>query len=390
MDISSVLSLNRPDVQQLPRSRGQPVHARLKDELQAVLVALSDTAETFDRLGGAPKEDLSRLVAIVAQGGTYWVGSAGADAAAAASLRTLLTSVGYASLPAGRLFEGHVNALLLIGKYGTAEQAALAASEAAQGRIFGVWNTEGADGLSLHPAGDGYVLKGAKTFASGAGFIPRPLVTARLPGCESLMVLPRVPDDEIASRADLSRWTATGMRASATGTFDFSGIEVSRGDIIGGPGDYQRQPTFSGGAWRFLAVQLGGMARLLDEASTHLKRLDRQDDPHQLARMGEAAIAVEGASLWVSRAAERAEIAPDESAVAYVNLARCAVERAGLDVLERVNRSVGLAGFLAPHPIERISRDLATYLRQPGPDRALAEGARFLLAQDRPSLEAWS
>ena len=390
MDVSSLFS---PDVAQLlraPPGRGQPLRSNLKDNLQEVLDAISDTAEALDRLGGAPTADLSQLATLVAQCGWGRFGRAGGDPSAVASLRKLLTAVGYASLPAGRLFEGHVNALVLVDRYGTAEQAALASAEAAEGNIFGVWNTEGGDGLRMCPVGEGYTLEGAKTFASGAGFIARPLVTARLPGGESLMVLPRVPEEEIASRADLSRWTATGMRASATGTFDFSGIMVSRSDIIGGPGDYTRQPAFSAGAWRFLAVQLGGMGRLLDEASAHLKRLGRHDDPHQLARMGEAAIAVESARLWVSQAAERAELSPDDGTVAYVSLARCAVERAGLEVLERVNRSVGLAGFLAPHPIERVSRDLATYLRQPAPDLALGEGARYLLAQARPSLEAWS
>lgn len=374
------------------RRRGHPVRLRPKDELPAVLAAISDNADSLDRLGAFPKDELSLLVSIGAQEGLYPCGQLRGEVipSPVASLRHLLTSVGYASLPVGRLFEGHVNALTLVGRYGTAEQAVMAAAEAAEGAIFGVWNTEAADGLRLCPVGSGYLLEGAKTFASGAGFIPRPLVTARLPSGESFMVLPRIPEDELASRADLSRWTATGMRASATGTFDFSGLEVSRGDIIGGAGDYQRQPLFSAGAWRFLAVQLGGMGRLLDEASTHLKRLGRLDDPQQLARMGEAAIAVESARLWVCAASEKAEMSPDDGAVAYVNLARCAVERAGLDILEHVNRSVGLAGFLAPHPVERITRDLSTYLRQPGPDLALREGARHLLAKARPSREAWS
>ena len=70
-------------------------------------------------------------------------------------------------------------------------------------------------------------------------------------------------------------------------------------------------------------------------------------------------------------------------------LAIRAQERAGLDVLERAQRSVGLAGFLQTHPLERLMRDLATYLRQPGPDRALTHAAAHVLADDRPADTLW-
>ena len=52
-------------------------------------------------------------------------------------------------------------------------------------------------------------------------------------------------------------------------------------------------------------------------------------------------------------------------------------------------RSVGLQAFLRPNPIERISRDLATYLRQPGPDRALTDAAAWRLAQPVGAQDLW-
>jgi alkylation response protein AidB-like acyl-CoA dehydrogenase len=103
-------------------------------------------------------------------------------------------------------------------------------------------------------------------------------------------------------------------------------------------------------------------------------------------------VAAETAKLWVTRAAELAEQDDGRDpgqVIAYVNLARSAVERAGLDVLELVHRSVGLAGFLRTHPIERLSRDLATYLRQPAPDRALTTAAGYVLGRDTPSADLW-
>jgi hypothetical protein len=40
-------------------------------------------------------------------------------------------------------------------------------------------------------------------------------------------------------------------------------------------------------------------------------------------------------------------------------------------VLDEAERAVGAAGMIAPHPLERLVRDLRTYLRQPNPDGAL-------------------
>ena len=306
----------------------------------------------------------------------------------AAKLAQLLRRIGSGNLSLGRLYEGHVNALALVVRYGAPGQIERIAGEARQGQLFGVWNTDDARGLRLLRDSSGWRLEGRKILASGAGAIPRPLVTATDEAGRRFIVTPRLDG---ANRADLSRWTAQGMRASATGAVDFTGIAVGADDIIGAAGDYERQPFFSGGAWRFCAVHQGGMEKLFELLRQHLNHSGRGADPHQAARVGEAGIAVETARLWVARAAEMAEKAsPAEAAeavVAYVNLARLAVERAGLMLMERVHRCVGLQSFMRPHPIERITRDLATYLRQPGPDRALTAAAAWLLEQTGEALD---
>ena len=295
-------------------------------------------------------------------------------------LNATLRRIGAGSLALGRLYEGHVNAFGLVLRYGREDQIERVANETRQGQLFGVWNTDDASGLHLIRDGAGFRLHGRKILCSGAGRIPRPLVTATDENGRRLMVMPRVE----AERADLSSWTAQGMRASATGAVDFTGIAVAPDEILGGHGDYERQPLFSGGAWRFCAVQQGGMETLLALLRRHLTKTGRGGDPHQAARLGEAAIAVETARLWVERAAEIAE-GPQhqpERTIAYVNLTRLAVERAGLALIELVQRSVGLQSFMRPNPIERVARDLATYLRQPAPDRALTHAAAFVLAQE--------
>ena len=52
------------------------------------------------------------------------------------------------------------------------------ASEAREGKLSGVWNTDDSEGLRLLPDCRRYRLEGRKILASGAGYIERPLVTA--------------------------------------------------------------------------------------------------------------------------------------------------------------------------------------------------------------------
>ncbi len=153
--------------------------------------------------------------------------------------------------------------------------------------------------------------------------------------------------------------------------------------ILGAPGDYLREPDFSAGAWRGSAVAFGGLCALLDLAQDQLSAADRLDNAHQLARLGTAMIGCETSRLWLRQAARLAERqdADPERVVAYVGLARIAIETACLDAMQLVQRSLGLSAFKQGNPVERICRDLATYLRQPAPDETLTNAAAHFARQ---------
>lgn len=316
-------------------------------------------------------------------GGCGW----GTEPASALELFEALRLLGRASLPLGRLYEGHVNAVRLAVRHGTEAQRALIRSAVLEGRLFGVWNTESPDlGLRM----DEGRLVGGKILCSGIGIVERALVTAR-PARGGPQQMWLVPLERFTPRGDLSDWNPSGMRASATGRIDLDGILLAECLKLGGPDDYLAQPDFSGGAWRFLAVQLGGIEEVAEALRQHLLRTRRGQDPHQAARFGAALTAAETARLWVRQACllvERGDAELDHI-VSYVDLARGAVERAALEVMELANRSVGLQAFMASHPIERLVRDLATYLRQPAPDRALVAGAAAGLGFDEAVGDMW-
>jgi hypothetical protein len=105
--------------------------------------------------------------------------------------------------------------------------------------------------------------------------------------------------------------------------------------------------------------------------------------------MGLILIARESARLWIRRAACIAENdkQPTVAITGYVNLARTATESAALDAIRLIQRTLGLAAFLQANPVERLMRDLATYLRQPAADEALTEAAAWFTEHALPDGE---
>lgn len=303
------------------------------------------------------------------------------------TLLRLLSIVGGADLVLGRLYEGHVNALILIATYGSETQLRQAADDARAGRLFGVWNTGSPELLRLDETSPGrFTLQGNKTFASGAAFVQRPIVTAQLGDRGWQMTLPRMDDPEVAAQLGIDRtfWLPLGMEASESFAVDFTGVILGQQDLIGAPGDYYRDPLFRGGAIRFAAAHAGAILRLHRLFAEWLGHNRRGDDPYQIARLGDIALNAQAAVLWIERSAAIAEeaLAPNttklasEHMVDTANMARLAVERLALSTMQLVTTGVGAHGLLRPHRFERILRNLTMYLRQPSPDRTLADVGR--------------
>lgn len=355
-----------PNVQEPPRSH-------LADRL-------AELGNRYDAASLFPSESLA-LLARTGLAGRFAPPSAGGERFGGEGERNLamlgaLAEVGSGDLSVGRLFEGHVNALLLFDWYGSLGQQQWLKAELDRGAWFGVWATEPPPGVRIEGNERALRLAGCKIFASGAGGIDWAVVTAGSEGQERRLVVIPANDPQ---RTDLSAWRVRGMRASVSGRYDCTGIAVSDADLLGRPGEYDREPRFTAGAWRFCAVQLGGIEGLLAETAREM-RPGLRDDALARQRFAAAHIATRGARFWVEEAARKAA-AEAEDAILAARIARGVVEDAGLLVIETAARLLGTRSAFDGQRADKIARDLSLYLRQAGPDHARDEAAKEILVR---------
>jgi alkylation response protein AidB-like acyl-CoA dehydrogenase len=359
--------------------------AELFAAITGLVTELANEAASYDSAACFPFSAISRLrdagllmAPVPVEFGGFGLHGMGDGA----SLFQLLHLLGYADLSLGRIFEAHVNAFELVRQYGTRRQMQAAALAAQAGDLFALWVTDPAkQGVQLS---GNFTLTGEKWFCSAAGAAKQALITAQTEAGSQMIRVPLTPRIAITERGV----KLAGMRAAATGSVDFTGVVVDPEALIGEPDDYLREPLFSTGAWRSSAVALGGLAALIDTAKSELCARGRADNPFQRMRFGQSIIAHETGRLWMLEVVKRIDAATGdgEEAVAYVNLARTAVETACLDALRHVQRSLGLSAFMQGSRAERIARDLATYLRQPAPDETLVEAAGYFIHNGAGSL----
>lgn len=348
---------------------------------KAILPSLSALGERYDAVPVFPADSMSLLF----EAGLH-LDFAPAESGGRAfddpiernlCLMSVLRIVGRADLSVGRLYEGHVNALALFDWYANAAQKTGLGHALAKGSFYGVWATEPQPGVRLIDNAGALMLDNAKSFATGAGGLAFAVITAQpAEGSRQLVVVPA----NLAERTDLSQWRVRGMRATGSGRYDLTGLSLAPAALLGRPGDYDLEPRFTTGAWRFTAVQLGGIEALLIE--TRLAMSDSaRGDPLQRAKFADAVAATRTAYLWVRECAIRAA-REDGEGPAFARMTRGVVERAALDVMELAARIVGTRSALDGQRIDKIIRDLSLYLRQAGPDYARDQAAIAWLDHD--------
>jgi alkylation response protein AidB-like acyl-CoA dehydrogenase len=349
--------------------------------LDQALAAVAAGAAELDRAPRFPREAFFHLADAGALMAT--VGAARGDG----SVRPgwdLLRRVAAADASVGRILDGHQNAVERLEvaaepEVGERELAAVAAGT----RLLGVWGADPGPGegdpARLHETGGGLVLRGAKTFCSGAGGVDAALVMVGDDGGEppSLVLV------ECRERVEVDRdwYRAAGLRASESHRVVFDDAPVAA--VLGGPGELARDPWFSRDAMR-TAAMWAGMVDASVEAALDELASRRAEEPLVRLAAGRIVAAHGTVDAWFQRAAAVADgsvlagapgsdgaLGSDGEAgtrgpeVRATSIAmRAEIDRAAKAILEVAAAACGSHVFVTGGRLDRARRDLETFLLQ--------------------------
>jgi alkylation response protein AidB-like acyl-CoA dehydrogenase len=356
--------------------------AALLERVAPIAMATRSDAQRLDREGLFPTDAVAalhqagalRAVLPVLLGGL----GIGTEPERAVSTARMLRLIGSGSIALGRVYEAHLNAIRLVMQVGNAAQKRATAIDVRDGHLHALWVTDGPESLRFREVDNELELTGEKLPCSAAGHATRAIVTAADANGGIRLLRLRLGQGEKVLPLSSG---LQGVRSAVSGRVDFTGVRHAADTVIGVAGDYLREPDFSAGAWRTSAVTVGALTTLVEAVRAELVTRGRADHPQQNERLGRMFINAQTARLWLSHVAPIAEGAGDPAfATATVNLARMAIEAACLDTIQLVQRSLGMSALMQANPVERMCRDLATYLRQPAADEALCEAAGYFAA----------
>ncbi len=326
-------------------------------------------AQLNDLAGQPPATALQRLIA------------AGADrlplpghGATLARWRAL-AAVGARDLSLAKLFEGHTDALAILHEAG--------ASRPDDASAWGTWCAEPPDArlrLDLTDAG-GFVLNGRKAWCSGARSVSHAVVSCWNLDGEPMLAAVALRQPGVRMTDD--GWQAVGMRDSASFDVQFDNVAAVP---LGGPNFYVRRAGFWHGGAGVAACWFGAATALADALSVALHaRSAAQPDPHRLAGLGEAAVALQGAAAVMRETAAAIDRAPGDDAMAAALSVRLCVEAAANVTLGAVGRALGPGPMCKDAAMARRFADLPVFMRQSHAERDLeALGRRLAETMEQP------
>lgn len=279
-----------------------------------------------------------------------------------------LAAVAAQDLSLLKLYEGHTDALAILDEIGGRD----APVEGAWNQLWGVWCAEmpGAR-VELRTGEDGRQhLSGRKAWCSGAAGLTHALVSCWNEDGEACLAAVSLDQPEVTVTTE--GWQAVGMCGSASVDVAFDGAVARQ---IGAPGAYLARPGFWHGGAGIAAGWYGAAAAVAGRlhASLHGRAgKGEQNDPHRLAQLGQADIALTAAAALLREAAAAIDRHPERDALALALRARLAVEAAATQVLAVATRALGAGPLCRDARFARLVADLPVFLRQSHAERDLA------------------
>ncbi len=308
----------------------------------------------------------------------------------------ITTAVAKGDLSLGRCYEGHVNAVDMINKHGSEEQQQHYLSGVVNGDMrFVIWGSEPvrkdvsdfnlkiASQTTVERVDGGWKMNGIKGFATSAGAATHALIMALLPDPERELAEQQhifiVDLNQPGIIIDKDWWKVLGMRATVSHMVTLKDV------IVPEDGKLMTVKEYLDFNWQarfiphFTASFLGASEAAFEFAKDYIAERGKGEDPyvqHHAARMR---IGIELMHGYLARTgatwmADR----PTEAAV-MSNICRVIGQEQAEMVVNEAIRACGASALLEKYPLERIFRDLTTYVQHENIDRILGTIGRASL-----------
>ena len=264
-----------------------------------------------------------------------------------------LVEVARFDLSLAKQYEGHTDALAIIGEIG------------GNGRLdsgsWGVWAAEvpHARAIVSGPGDGSFYVNGAKAWCSGATTVQNALLTA-WSGNDALPQLVAVRLDHKGVTVHADQWKAVGMAGSQSVNVTFDNVPCT---LVGKTGAYLERPGFWQGGAGVAACWLGGA---LGIASTLQQAMQRQagNSGFKLASLGKVHLAVSQTVKVLRSAASWIDAHPAADASCVALEARLCAEQCAKTVLDEVGKAMGASPFCLNEKFARAAADLPVFIRQ--------------------------
>jgi alkylation response protein AidB-like acyl-CoA dehydrogenase len=348
-----------------------------REGLEWALARIAARAGELDREPRFPTANFTDLAA---------VGALGVSPIGLAGDVGLVRAVAAADASTARILDGHLNGIERLTLAGPESLRADELARIEEGKLLlGVWGADPSAGegppARVEQADGQLVLRGVKTFCSGAGGVQRALVIASdQDGSRRLVYLDATSQVSI----DRSWYRASGLRSSESHRVEFHDTPVVA--LLGSPGELSREPYFSRDAIRTSATWAGLADRILAETLTALDpaRLDAV----QAHGLGQMRVARGTIDRWLehttTRLARQEATGPLPDPAGLAVECRVALYECALLISDQAARVCGSRALIGASALDRARRDLDLFLLQHRLDPKLAKLGVEMLDAEQP------
>lgn len=365
---------------------------------------LAPRAAEYDRTAAFPKDDFNDLfragllaAVVPPEFGGLGLGPYHGNVL---TLWLVTKEIAKADLALARCWEGHVNSLVLLDGIANQEQKQRWFTGVVQNRdIWVAWSGEPqarassetlSFGTTTTKVDGGYVVEGKKAFATSAGGATFAILLVSTAGPGGARHSTSNVESQLLLACDLSGpsisvdqswWDPIGMRASASHVVHFNRTFIPDANLIGRPGQYLLDGWQTCFIPHYAATFLGAAEAAYAFALDYVTSQGKSQDPYVQHHIGQSAINVETAYLWLQHVARMWDTGRHPEAQLAGSRARHIIEHLAEDTVKRCIRACGARSLNRPSPLERIYRDLSFYVRHDNDDQILATVGKSLLGQ---------